>query len=655
MSDINKNVILVYPPQRRYPGYGQGTEWFPVGLASLAANLDRECIVLDLFKYNFDDAFDEIKKHLKDDCINFIGFTMMTEQRMSVVDLCEKLKNPFLVDCDTKLIVGGPHASIMYSQILDNYKFIDYVVKGEGEEALKYIVDEVPKTRLITKERVDCLDHLKPAFDGLKYFKTKLEIKEAPVVFSRGCTNYCTFCSTNKTWGGYRSRSAFNIYSEMLKYNYHYKTTYFKFHDDSATANRSELMRLCGMLKGKGFQFEMTCRIDQFDEKLIKSLKMAGLVKVGVGLESGSEKLRKSMNKEMDFSKAKENIRLLKTHKIHVHALLIVGYPGESEETIDQTCEMLRELEPNSWSKLPALMVIPGTPVYNLLKRKRWIDDAYWLTNNPCPYYTGENSMDTLIRWGTKINNCLSFKRVLITAVINEDDKVFEEYLKRLNGQILPPTIKIEKFFILHNKPSLKKYLKEGEYIEANNELTHDKNHTWNQQKFEFLANCKNTIIDLAKKAEVTHLWWVDSDLMCDSRLLEHLCNFNVPIIGEMFWTKWPGAEIEQPNCWDIDKYSFFQGVDAYRKPGVFQVGGSGACILVDINVYKAGANYSALRNVSFSVWEDRAFCIRAEALGFKILIDNKFEPTHLYTKDDVDAFFTASIDIGKEDTQKNF
>lgn len=642
------SIILVYPPQRVYEGYGQGREWPPVGIASIAANLGQECICLDLFEYSEEDAFNEILKYLDDDN-NYVGFTMLTEQRHVVLDLCEKLKSPFVTRVPVTTIVGGPHPSIMYNQ-LTQYEFLDYIVVGEGENAFKQIING-QGTRVLKYSVEKDLDNFIPAVEGLKYFKTELKFKEAPIVLSRGCTDHCYFCSTNKTWGRYRTRSAENVYQEILKYRDDFGIRYFKFQDDSATADKEKIIELCKMIildqPRCYIQFEMTCRADQFDEDTIKWMRDAGCVKVAIGAETGNDKLRNSMGKCLDRELMYKNVALLKQYGIHVHLLLILGWPGENDETVEDTCQMIRDLQPNSWSKLPGLMIVPGTPIYNQLKKRNYIDDNFWLENKPCPYYTDDKITPNQLQiWHSKIDNCMNIKTVLVAAVVNQNAKIFIEYLKKIDEQKCDKNVIIKKFFILHNSEHLKKYLNENEYICENNELHHDFEHKWSHDKFLFLAQQKNRIVSKALEIGVDYIFWVDSDLMIQKRTLDTLINRNAPIISELFWTIWPGDKEnkEMPNCWEADQYGFYGDVNKYvgelKKSGLFQVGGTGACILVHTDTYKKGVHYLPIPNVSFSAWEDRAFCIRAMVLGYNIYIDTTYPAEHLYTEDLAKKYF---------------
>lgn len=306
------NLILVYPPQRHYNGYGQDKRWIPLGLASLAAyvnqqNKDIEITCIDLFRFDLKTSIKEIISKIKDDCVNVVGFEVFTEQRINAFSLCEALKSYYISTMNKNenykilTVVGGPHSSIMANQIAENYQYVDFICKGEGEKSLDKIIKAVKNDyykkldKIIESDHIDlkCSAH---AFDGLKFFEDLTDLNdEAAIIMSRGCTDYCSFCSTTKVWKGYRSRTAYDVYSEMLKYSQNLGIDKFKFHDDACTGDIKEWKKLCMIiLKYKhNWTFEITARIDHFDDELIELLKKAGCHTIAVGLESGNEELRK--------------------------------------------------------------------------------------------------------------------------------------------------------------------------------------------------------------------------------------------------------------------------------------------------------------------------------------------------------------------------
>lgn len=655
------NLILCYPPKKDYKGFGQDRSWFPLGIASLAAYIDEHAnkyvniTCLDLFDFTHEQALTEIKKYLNYTHINLIGFTMMTEQRFSVIELCSDLKKfAYSIQNESlnlKTIVGGAHASIMYNQISIEYKaIIDHIIVGEGEKALLDICGSYENygcynNKIIKFKEVDDLNEFPYAYYGIKFFKDISINKdsEIPIVISRGCTDRCHFCSTFKTWKTYRYRTAYNVFSEMLLYNHDFGVTKFKFMDDSATGALNEFKVLAKMIENNNhlnnFSYELTARADQFDHDLIKLLGRSGCWRVSVGIESGCEEQRRSMNKKLNIEKAKDNINQLRLNSIKVNLLFFVGWPGETEETIQETCNFIYESNADSNSKMP-LMIFPGTAIYEKLKKEKWINDDYWLEDQPQPFYTKEHSLKKLYEWCDDLSFAIKRIEVIIAAVVNQDEETFKLYLDSCNKLNIPRNVKVKKFFILHNSEHLEKYLEKDEYLSIKNDLEYNsKNHNWDIDKFLFIAEAKNNIVAIAKKKWANYIFWVDSDLILHEDTLKQLISVNVPVISRIFWTVWPGTDKEMPNCWDVDHYGFANDINMLKEENVYQTGGTGACILVRQDVYNGVIDYSHIPNISFSLWEDRAFCIKCHIFKIPIYIDTRNPAKHLYRQQDLEDY----------------
>jgi hypothetical protein len=231
--------------------------------------------------------------------------------------------------------------------------------------------------------------------------------------------------------------------------------------------------------------------------------------------------------------------------------------------------------------------------------------------------------------------------KILIGAPVKQDETIFQYYLKSLAN--LECEHQVDWFFILHNSPELKKYLKPEQYDLYINNTEYEVNttHYWRKENLKDVTMMKNTLLQKTLEEGYDYFFLVDSDIILHPKTLQHLIMQNQPIISEIFWTAWnPGEEL-MPNAWDYDFYGFKQQNDwrKFEQKAVWQVGYSGACILIHRDVIEAGVNYSPIHNVSFSTWEDRAFCIRAAVHGFQVTMDTHYPATHLYRKEDVDAY----------------
>lgn len=226
--------------------------------------------------------------------------------------------------------------------------------------------------------------------------------------------------------------------------------------------------------------------------------------------------------------------------------------------------------------------------------------------------------------------------KILITAPVCEDEEIFRLYLKSLNNLVVSDCIEIDKFFVLHNCEKLKKYLKRKEYFIYNTKAKYKKDettHYWEDENLSEVAFIKNGIIKKAIAENYDYVFWVDSDILLHPNTLYHLLTQEKDIIGNIFWTKWKPNEIAMPNCWDFDGYGF-KDFNKYKQNGVFETGMTGACILVNTEVYKI-TNYLPIRNLSLK-GEDRHFCIRAAVNGYEIFISTLMPAFHIYRKTDL-------------------
>lgn len=658
-------IILCYPPKREYAGYGQDKRWLPLGIASLGAYIKREfseidIVLLDLFDYTVDEAFEEITKHIEDGKTNLIGYTVFTEQRFATWKLAEKVKcfGELSEKFNTKVynIIGGPHAYLMAEQIYTNYhNFVDVIIKGEGELAWINMIKDLQKDTawngIIEGENIQDLNTLPHAIDGFDLFANtnKLIEAEAPIIFSRGCTDYCSFCSTTKFWKGYRSRSASNVFDEMMKYYIKYGITKFKFHDDASTADIENWKTLClriimqvNNIMNIKWEYEITARADQFDDELIQLLAESGCKRVAVGIESGNEALRKAMNKNIDIELAKINIKKLMAAGIEVVALFIVGYAGESDETIQDTIDFIKEVKPTLYNTQP-LMIFPGTKIYRDCVKWGWINDDYWLQDVPQPYYLREQKPDKINQWVQKLQNCMKKVNILLAVPARQTEEIFELFMDSLNKLKIPENVNLVRFFALHNSPNLKQYLSvSDQYQEITTPeqyKTDENTHYWKNENLKFITGLKNQFKDVVVANGFDYVFFVDSDLILHPNTLQNLLKANKDIIAEVFWTSWEPDSPEMPNAWDIDHYGFYQGtIEKYRESGQYKCGGTGACILIHRRVFEKGVNYDTIPNISF--WgEDRAFCIRAAVAGFEIWLDTTVPAFHLYRPSIVEQY----------------
>ncbi len=230
--------------------------------------------------------------------------------------------------------------------------------------------------------------------------------------------------------------------------------------------------------------------------------------------------------------------------------------------------------------------------------------------------------------------------------------EAFKHYLNSIDRLERPENAQIDRLFLLHNSPHLKEIVKEGKIPGGNQYMAEvktpdtynctEKTHEWKMHNLLAVAAMRNYLIATAREMDYDYYFMVDSDLVLHPKTLTKLIEAKKDIVAEAIWTRWTPEDIEAVNAWDRDTYSFYPDMATrfaqFRKPGLYQVGMTGACVLISKPVLEARVNYDHIYNVSF--WgEDRAFCIRAAVHGFEIWLDTHCPPVHLYRPSEYEKY----------------
>lgn len=259
----------------------------------------------------------------------------------------------------------------------------------------------------------------------------------------------------------------------------------------------------------------------------------------------------------------------------------------------------------------------------------------------------------------------MSANSILIASPVNKNIKILEEFLHSLE-QLETDGCDIFYCFADDNddKPSSdilghfvrqhpRSELLEIEDMHKNSDWE-KADHTWTSQKTDKIACIKNNIIKYFLDKNFSHLFFVDADLVLHPKTLLTLLNSDKDIIANIFWTKWQEESQPLPQVWLKDFYTLYDAhmltpktpeqiqtetlrfISQLCVPGIYKVGGLGACTLIRRKVLESGVNFSPIYNLSF--WgEDRSFCIRAAALGFELYVNTVYPAFHIYRMDDLE------------------
>jgi anaerobic magnesium-protoporphyrin IX monomethyl ester cyclase len=436
-------VLLINPPPYNHAGNSRFLEktpiqtyTMPLGLGYIASYLEKhgyEVSILDAYAKKL--SYEEIEGSIREMRPDIIGITCLSDQRAAWFRLIDVIRK---ADSTIKIVLGGAHPSLLTEQVLMHFR-PDAVVLGEGEETMLELIEAWENKRdldavkgiaymkdgkvIITlpRERIKALDDLPfPAYhlvnqsdyQGWEFLKMlygmlgmEKQPKYASVSTSRGCVGDCGYCSSPLIWKRrWTHRSAENIADEMEKLNKEYNVEFIIVTDDIFTINQTRVISLCEELRRRNLNlmWGFETAVQFVSQELLHHAKKAGCCCILFGVESGSNTVLSNISKKINEEDVLKAFRMTKEAGILTGAFLMVGNPGESERSISETIHLLRKIEPDII--LPQVtMITPSTKIYSLAKEKGFIDEGYWLTDLPFPYYTCERDLQTLLRWYRKL------------------------------------------------------------------------------------------------------------------------------------------------------------------------------------------------------------------------------------------------------------
>ncbi|MFC1462521.1 B12-binding domain-containing radical SAM protein [Verrucomicrobiota bacterium] len=357
----------------------------PLGLLYVASYLEtnssHEITIIDCQVEGLD--FGALQARIGEVRPDVLGMTVMTMSLPSVLEAARLAKEAVP---ETQIVLGGPHV-FLYPEETIRLPGVDFLVVGEGEESFRELLDAIgDKQRLRgipglvfrdggevvqtgTRPLIEDLDslphparHLVPYRD---YSSILAKRDPATTLFtSRGCPFKCTFCSRPHLGKRFRYRSAANVVDEM-ETCVQMGIQEFLVYDDTFTVKRDRVMAICDEITARKLDvgFDVRARVDTVDDEMLGALKRAGCQGVHYGIEAGTEKILKVLNKGISIERAQEVFKLTRKHGIPVLAYFMIGAPTETEEDILATFDVMARLDPD-YVHLTVLIPFPGTQIY---------------------------------------------------------------------------------------------------------------------------------------------------------------------------------------------------------------------------------------------------------------------------------------------------
>lgn len=389
-----KIILLKAPYLELYKGVDDvATNQAPLGIAYIAAVLrEAKHTVILRDPENQDMTYDDVGSLILKERPDIVGITSATANFGNAVKLARIAKQ----SGEPLVVLGGIHATSLPDEVLTKYPEIDLVVVGEGEITMRELCDAMDSGGKVNYASIRGLafrndsgqiekspprpfnmdlDSLPlPARDLLPLEKYGVQINmitmkgiKATMISSRGCPSYCTFCAAHISTGRvYRPRSTESVVDEMEYLVRKYNAKFIQFYDDTFTINYKRTVDVCNSIIKRGLKVKWFAhaRVNTVDENLFRLMKRAGCTHVSFGIESGNQTILNNIKKGTTLAQARKAVRASMQAGLKTAITCMVGNPGETPETIQDTINFAVELNPDV-GVFTILVPLPGTEVYN--------------------------------------------------------------------------------------------------------------------------------------------------------------------------------------------------------------------------------------------------------------------------------------------------
>jgi len=195
---------------------------------------------------------------------------------------------------------------------------------------------------------------------------------------SRGCPFKCSFCDRPHLGKAFRAHSAKKVVDELEECT-KMGIYEFLFYDDTFTVNKKRVIDICNEILNRKLDigWDIRTRVDTVDEEIIRHLKRAGCQGIHYGIEAGTERVLKILNKGITIDQAKHIFDLTKKYRIPVLAYFMIGNPTETIDDIYRTFQVMKMLDPD-YVHITILTPFPGTKIYFDGLQSGIIRKDYW-------------------------------------------------------------------------------------------------------------------------------------------------------------------------------------------------------------------------------------------------------------------------------------
>jgi len=314
-----------------------------------------------------------------------VGATSVTLNFYGAAEIVRTAKrhNPDIVT-----MMGGPHVSFDAENTLAAYPEIDLIVRGEGEQTIAELTPRLkdknawPGIKGITfrlngrlavtpqREFIDDLDTLPiPARHLLPLSRYQALGYPISIITSRGCPYSCIFCQGRRMVGRKVRKSSVARIVDEIEQILSFGINRINIADDLFASDKARVKEVCGEIQKRDLSFTWSAfaRVDTVDRETLKIMKETGCDSVSFGVESGNPEMLKRIRKNISLDQVRQAVGFCNDAGMIAHTSFVVGLPGESMETLEETKRFAGSL--GSLYGYHFLTPFPGTTVREEIDR----------------------------------------------------------------------------------------------------------------------------------------------------------------------------------------------------------------------------------------------------------------------------------------------
>ena len=391
-------ILFIEPPTQSVVKEVLGASGPPLGLAYLAAVAREEGWeprIIDALNEGL--SLEELAGEIREFDPDMVGITATTSMILDAYDVARIAKE---VNPNVFVVLGGPHATFMSREVLQECLHIDLVVRGEGEITFRELLKKIEKRKPIddvlgityrknnfvkenpSRPLIKDLDSVPiPAYDLLPMEKYVVEgIKFGAVMSSRGCPYNCIFCSSSLQFGKkWRAHSVDRVIEELRILAQEFGVKEIEFLDDTFTLNQKRVEKLAKKIieEKMDISWSASSRVNTFNYETGSAMHRAGAHTVYFGIESGSEKTLQFIGKGISKTQSMDAVKTAKQAGLRALGSFIIGFPYENEKEMKETIRFANKVGVDL-AQFTIATPYPGTRLWDIALKKDLLLTRNW-------------------------------------------------------------------------------------------------------------------------------------------------------------------------------------------------------------------------------------------------------------------------------------